>query len=145
MTDSTSISCARALLTQWVARFGVPASITSDRGVQFESELWNELNRLLGSEKHRTTSYHPASNGIIERHHRHLKTALKARLDNENWVDELPIVLLGIRAAPKEDIGCSAAELVYGTTLPNGYLANSLMQPRTIIRRHQTSLNISEN
>ena len=35
----------------------------------------------------------------------------------------LPLVLLGIRTALKEDIGCTAAELVYGTNLrlPGGY------------------------
>jgi len=127
MMDATATSCARAFLTQWVARFGVPSSITSDRGAQFESDLWSELNRLLGSTKQRTTSYHPAGNGIIERHHRHLKSALKARLNDENWIDALPVVLLGIRTSPKDDIGCSSAELVYGTTirLPGEFFDNS--------------------
>ena len=64
-----------------------------------------------------TLSNHPQCNGIIERFHRQLKTALKARLTNAHWVDELPIVLLGIRAAWKEDLGCSAAELTYGAPL----------------------------
>ena len=34
-----------------------------------------------------------------------------------SWMDSLPLVLLGIRSAFKEDVGCTAAELVYGTTL----------------------------
>ncbi len=33
------------------------------------------------------------------------------------WSTALPLVLIGIRTALKEDIGCSAAELVYGTQL----------------------------
>ncbi len=33
------------------------------------------------------------------------------------WSTALPLVLLGIRTALKEDIGCPAAELVYGTQL----------------------------
>ena len=32
-------------------------------------------------------------------------------------MDELPLVLLGLRSAPKEDLGCSPSELVYGTTI----------------------------
>ena len=32
-------------------------------------------------------------------------------------MDELPVVLLGLRSAPKEDLGCAPAELLYGTTL----------------------------
>ncbi|KAK8391150.1 hypothetical protein O3P69_017067 [Scylla paramamosain] len=34
-------------------------------------------------------------------------------LDGQNWMDELPWVLLGIRTAPKKDLACSSAELVY--------------------------------
>ena len=54
---------------------------------------------------------------MIERFHRSLKTALKARLTGLNWVEELPWVLLGLRNAPKEEFGYSSAELVYGESL----------------------------
>nr|VZI34928.1 unnamed protein product [Spirometra erinaceieuropaei] len=37
--------------------------------------------------------------------------------DPGNWSDNLPLALLGIRAALKSDLGCSAVELVFGTTL----------------------------
>ncbi|XP_037520528.1 uncharacterized protein LOC119397160 [Rhipicephalus sanguineus] len=53
---------------------------------------------------------------MVERFHRQLKAALTAT-EEHNWVEALPLVLLGIRSTLKEDIGCSAAELVYGTTL----------------------------
>ena len=33
------------------------------------------------------------------------------------WTDSLPLILLGIGAALKQDLNCSTAELVYGTTL----------------------------
>ena len=115
--DTRAETCAQALLTHWIARFGIPTSITSDRGAQFESKLWDSLLSLLGIEKHRTTSFHPQSNGIVERFHRQLKASLRARLTNDNWVDTLPVVLLGIRTAWKEDLNCSVAELTYGTTL----------------------------
>ena len=45
---------------------------------------------------HHTTAYHPQANGIVERFHRQLKAALKARLVGPAWVDELPLVLLGL-------------------------------------------------
>ena len=34
-----------------------------------------------------------------------------------NWLVALPIALLGIRSTLKEDLHCTSAELVYGTTL----------------------------
>ncbi|XP_033116175.1 uncharacterized protein LOC117116277 [Anneissia japonica] len=57
------------------------------------------------------------ANGLVERFHRHLKASLNAYNDPTKWTEHLPIVLLGIRTALKEDLGHCAAELVYGTTL----------------------------
>ena len=39
----------------------------------------------------------------------------------------LPLVLLGIRTALKEDLGCTAVELVYGTSLrfPGEFVVSS--------------------
>jgi len=34
-----------------------------------------------------------------------------------NWIDSLPIVLLGIRTQLKDDFKCTTGELVYGTSL----------------------------
>ncbi|XP_068750906.1 uncharacterized protein [Montipora capricornis] len=79
--------------------------------------MWNSLMTLLGSMRLRTTAYHPQSNGLVERFHRHLKGGLKARLAGNHWVDDLPIVPLGIRASLKEGLSCTSAELVCGTTL----------------------------
>lgn len=58
---------AKALLHNWIARFGVPLRITTDQGRQFESRLFGELMKLFGSDRLRTTSYNPKSNGMIER------------------------------------------------------------------------------
>lgn len=117
MRDCTTETCAKALIRHWIARFGVPESLTSDRGPQFTSHLWTALNKLWGISASTTTAYHPQANGMVERLHRQLKTSLKARLSGPNWMDELPLVLLGIRTAWREDAGCSAADLVYGTGL----------------------------
>ena len=127
--DTTTI--ARAYVQNWVARFGVPQHMTSDRGPQFVSELWTAMSNLLGTELHPTTAYHPQANGLIERHHRDLKASLKCRLTGPNWVDELPWVLLGLRTAPKEDLGSSSAELVYGSPLavPGDFFPDS--QPKS--------------
>ena len=122
---------ARAFVHNWVARFGVPANITSDRGSQFTSELWSSMCKLLGAELHPTTAYHPQANGLIERFHRNLKASLKARLIGPNWMDELPWVLLGTRTTPKEDLNTSSAELVFGSplTVPGDFIPNTQPVP----------------
>lgn len=117
LTDITSASCARVFTSGWVARFGIPLIITSDRGRQFTSALWAAMAESLGAQVHHTTSYHPQANGMVERFHRTLKASLRARLRDNNWLDELPWVLLGLRTAPKEDLKSSPAELVFGDSL----------------------------
>ena len=67
--------------------------------------------------RNRTTSYHPQSNGMVERFHRQLKAAITAHESSNPWTTTLHAVLLGIRSAVKELLGRSAAEMIYGTTL----------------------------
>ena len=115
--DITAEIVAQAFLSGWIARFGVPSTITTDRGRQFESALWQQLMQLLGSKRIRTTSCHPIANGLIERFHCQFKASLKCSSNLAKWTDSLPLVLLGIRTALKDDLQCTTAELVYGTTL----------------------------
>ena len=50
--------------------------------------------------------------------HRTMKAALKAKLKYDpNWIDVLPVVMLGMRVAVKQDLNCSAAEMVFGEAL----------------------------
>ena len=67
---------------------------------------------------------------MIERFHRTLKASLKARLTGSYWVEELPGVLLGLITAPKEDLGYSSAEMVYGEplTIPGEMISNGTVQ-----------------
>ena len=115
--DMTADTVAHAFVDCWISRFGVPSSVTTDRGRQFESTLWQRLMKILGCKRIRTISYHPIANGIIERFHRQLKSSIKACHNPITWTDSLPLILLGIRTTLKEDIHCTTAELVYGTTL----------------------------
>ncbi|CAK9821239.1 Gag-Pol polyprotein [Anthophora retusa] len=116
ITECTADKVATALYSNWIARFGAPATITTDQGTQFESQLFQALTKLIGCHKTRTTAYHPQSNGMIERWHRLLKTAIMCH-ETKNWVKILPTVLLGLRASFKDDIKASAAEMVYGAPI----------------------------
>lgn len=117
MVESTASACASALLHGWVASKGVPDTITSDRGSSFTSHLWTSLASLLGVSRHQTTSFNPEANGLVERSHRSLKQALMTRLTGDDWVSQLPWVLLGLRTTPKEGLTHSAAEMTYGEAI----------------------------
>ena len=74
---------------------------------------------------------------MVERFHRSLKSSLRARLTNSDWVSHLPMVLLGLRATPKDDTGLSVSEAVYGAplTLPGELVDVPELLSDTFIRK----------
>jgi transposase InsO family protein len=117
LEDSTAESCSNAILRSWIARFGMPDILVSDRRPQFMGKIWAELTKLLGIKAANTCAYRPQANGMVERLHRQLKRALKARMATSDWMTHLPVALLGIRSAWREGLDASPAELLYGKTL----------------------------
>ena len=117
MSNITAATCAEAFFNTWVSRYGVPETLTSDRGTQFTSAAWADLCTRLGIRHVTTTSFHPQANGMVERVHKQLKDGLRAREASVDWPTQLPWILMGIRAAPKEISGFSSAEAVFGQPL----------------------------
>ncbi len=122
LVDIHTATVILTILQNWIARFGAPNSVTTNRGPQFESTLFDKLSEFPDCKSTRTTAYHPAANGMVERLHRHLKFPLMLHAAREHWVDNLPIVLLGIRSSLKPDVNACLAELVYGSTIRLHYL-----------------------
>lgn len=115
MSGISAEEVASTFISGWIARFGVPTVITTDQGRQFESDLFRRLLQCCATERTRTTSYHPCANGMVERFHRQLKAALTCH--GGSWLEALPLVLLGVRTALKDDLKSSSAELLYGESL----------------------------
>ncbi|KII60467.1 Retrovirus-related Pol polyprotein [Thelohanellus kitauei] len=66
--DQTAESAARTFVDKIVCRFGLPKSIHSDQGRQFEYLLFTQICDILGIQKNRSTAYHPQGNGMAERY-----------------------------------------------------------------------------
>ena len=118
IASTTAEAVIQAFLDVWVSRFGIPETVTTDRGRQFTSEAWQGCMSRLGINVSLTTSYHPQSNGLVERFHRTLKNSLRCAVRScKSWSRSLPWVMLGLQSAPKTDTATSTAGVLYGTPL----------------------------
>ena len=128
----------------WVAHYGVPSSITTDRRSQFLSAAWGQLMTTWGIKTHTTTSYHPEANGMVERLHRRLKEALLASSQDhpENWYWQLPTVMLSLRTTLKPDLGTTPAEMVFGEqlTVPGTLLPNAPSSEQQLPQQQRDTL-----
>ena len=76
-------------------RFGVPNTLISDNGLQFDSRAFRNFFRDLSIMNRYSTPAYPQSNGQAEVVNKAILNGLKRRLDSAkcNWVNELPNVL----------------------------------------------------
>ena len=104
--------------------------------------MWSALCKFLGIVHSPTTSFHPQSNGIVEKFHRQLKVSLRSRLAGSDWFHHLTLVLLDLRSVPREDSAISAFEALFGSLLvvPGEFLDSPELPSSEFLRRIQSIL-----
>ena len=80
----------------------------------------------MGIRHIRTTTYHPQSNGLIERVHRVIKTALRTLEDKENWVQQVPYITLMLNNQVSDRNSYTPYQMVFGM---NGRLPGQMLFP----------------
>nr|XP_023922149.1 uncharacterized protein LOC112033597 [Quercus suber] len=98
-----------------VTRFGVPESLISDNGLQFDSRAFRTFCEDLGIKNKYSTPAYPQSNGLAEATNKVILNGLKRRLDGAKggWAEELPNVLWAYRTTPRRSTGESPFSLTY--------------------------------
>ena len=110
--DTTVLS----IVHHWVCHYGLPESIHSDRGTNFESDLLHRVCATFGVRKTRTTAYHPQGNGRAEEMVRQCKQHLFLHLDQspKDWDLALPFVTYSVRSGVSSSTGMSPFEVMTG-------------------------------
>lgn len=108
-------TCAKALVDNWVYRYGEPDAIHSDQGRNFESHLFSELCQMLEIKKSRTTAYHPAGNGRAENANKTIKNPLMAKVENEPepWDQHLGTCPMDFRSSEHISTGYTPFTLMF--------------------------------
>ena len=144
MVDMKATTVSSALVDGFICRNGVPHTIHTDQGSQFESALFKEVCRLLDMQKTRTTPYHPAGDGLVERMNRTLESMLSARVatNHTDWDLHLQRSLLAYRCSVHSSTKETLAKLTFGRqlSLPIDIMFNDPSTTPTSVASHLEKL-----
>ena len=117
MSEIDAATVATEFVEEWVCRYGPPRFLHSDQGRQFEAALFQEVCRLLGITKTRTTALHPEGNGQVERFNQTLggMLAIHTEEEPETWDEHLPYIMAAYRSAEHSSTKMSPNKLRFGT------------------------------
>ena len=95
LANIRNVDAKRFVWKTIVTRFGIPRTLISDNGFQFDSKAFRRYCCDLDISYIYSTLTYPQGNGQTEAVNKVIVSGLKKRLDNtkEKWVEELPHVL----------------------------------------------------
>ncbi|KAL0409742.1 UNVERIFIED_CONTAM: Transposon Tf2-11 polyprotein [Sesamum radiatum] len=95
---------------------GLPKDIVSDRDSRFTGVFWTDLFKILGSKLSMSSSYHPQSDGQMERFNSMLEEYLRhfVRGTQKDWVKLLDVAQLCFNAQKSSSTNKSTFEIVTG-------------------------------
>lgn len=144
--DQTASTVVKTLVKEWFLVYGVPQRIHSDQGRSFEAEMVQELCRMYGVKKSRTTPYHPQGNGQCERYNRTLHDLLRTLTPQQKrrWPEYLKEMCYAYNSTPHSSTGYSPYYLMFGfdAKLPVDTLlpAEEPLEAETWLSTHQNRL-----
>ena len=107
---------ARLLVDEIISRHGAPRTLLSDRGTNFLSKLVAEVCKIFQIHKVNTSSFHPMTDGLVERFNSTLCQSLSIYVakNQEDWYDFLPLILFAHRTSVLDAIGDTPFFVLYG-------------------------------
>ncbi|KAK7933215.1 hypothetical protein WMY93_004111 [Mugilogobius chulae] len=114
--DQSAKQVARKLWDRYFCIYGFPQRVHADQGANFESELIQELLKISGVKKSRTTPYHPMGNGQTERFNRTLGNMIRALppRDKSKWPQILQTLTFAYNCTAHESTGYAPFYLMFG-------------------------------
>ena len=114
--DQMAKTVAKVFYECFIAVFGAPTKLLSDRGVNFTSALVEELCSAFGIQKCRTMAYHAQCNGQVEHFHQTLFHMIGklSRDKKAQWEQHLPELLQAYNSTWSAVTGYSLHYLMFG-------------------------------
>jgi len=105
---------AAAFLHNWVASYGPPATVLSDNGPQFRSTFFQGVCSHLRISNRYSTTYHPQTNGQVERYTRTIVGQLRTYVEDhqDRWDELVSNLTLAYNSRPQQSTGVASLEFV---------------------------------
>jgi hypothetical protein len=114
--DCSAQTTAEALFNEYICKYGVPTVILSDQGTHFHNQLMQAMAKLLGYNHKYSTTYHPQSNGMVERFNATFVPQIAKLQDKEhnNWDEFLSPVVFAYNTGTHSTTNYSPFQLLFG-------------------------------
>ena len=114
--NQSAYTTAKCLWENFIQYYSFPSRLHSDQGRNFESKVIQELCKLAGIRKSRTTPYHPQGNGETERFNQTLLNMLGTLSDDQkaDWRSYVLPLVHAYNATKHETTGYSPHFLMFG-------------------------------
>ena len=116
LPNYTAETTARTIFEEFFCKFGIPSVILSDRGTHFQNKLMENLQQLIGYNHIYSTSYHPQTNGVVERFNATFVTQISKlqSTQHNNWDELLQAPVFAYNTGVHKSTRFSPYELLYG-------------------------------
>ncbi|HGJ5890683.1 MAG TPA: hypothetical protein ACHBZA_04870 [Arsenophonus apicola] len=109
-------SIINALIEHYVYVFSSPKHILTDQGQNFVCKLMESFEKAFKIKHIKTTSFHPQSNGALERTHGTVKDLLRTCIDEKKseWDEHLNLICMAYNTSVHSGTGYTPFELTFG-------------------------------
>ena len=110
---------ARLLVNEITVRHGAPRTLLSHRGTNFLSKIVAEVCKICQIHKVSTSSYHPQTDGLVERLNSTLCQSLSLYIacNQKDWDEFIPLILFAHRPSVCEAIGDTPFYCLYAASV----------------------------
>lgn len=107
---------AKALVENFILKYGVPDNIATDQGTEFINEVFRGTCKLLKIQHLQSTAYHHESIGALENTHKVLGAYLRSYVSEKHtdWDTWLPYYVFCYNTSVHSETEYTPFELVYG-------------------------------
>ena len=136
----TAYDVAVAFVEHWVFKYGAPATLLSDNGSQFVAHFFRRVCNILQVHNVFTTTYHPQTNGQVERFNRTLAAMLRCYVEDNPgiWCLYAPALCYAYNMSMHSTTGTTPFDLVLSRPPPE-FTRDNRLQSRARTARAQKS------